>query len=82
MGHIAHLRKQFKPVNTYNYHNTNLKKHYLLNGNRMGLHLQTLNSFTQGYFVPNLVEIGQVVLKKKILKLKILKFRRCIFAIS
>ena len=36
-----------------------------------------VNPFTQGCFVPNLVEIGLVVLEKKIFK-----FRQCIFAIS
>ena len=33
--------------------------------------------FTQGCFVPSLVEIGPAVLEKKIFK-----FRQCIFAIS
>ena len=37
---------------------------------------QTWIPFTQGCFVPNLVEIGQAVLEKKIFE-----FRQCIFAI-
>ena len=37
---------------------------------------QTWILFTQGCFVPSLVEIGQVVLER------IFKFRQCIFAIS
>ena len=35
-----------------------------------------LNHFTQGYFVPSFIEIGQLVLEKKILK-----SCQCIFAI-
>ena len=42
----------------------------------MILHLNKLNPFTQGCFVPNLVEIGPAVLEK------IFEFRQCIFAIS
>ena len=38
---------------------------------------QTWIPFTQGYFVPSLVEIGSVVLEKKIFK-----FCQCIFTIS
>ena len=41
------------------------------------LSLQTLIPFTQGYYVPSLVEIGQVLLLLE----KILKFRQHIFAI-
>ena len=26
MGHIAHLRKQFKSLNTYDYHNVDYEK--------------------------------------------------------
>ena len=26
MGHIAHLRKQFKSINTYDYHNVDKEK--------------------------------------------------------
>ena len=38
---------------------------------------QTCITFTQGCFVPSLVEIGSVVLEKKSFK-----FRQCIIAIS
>ena len=38
---------------------------------------QTWIPFTQGYFVPSLVEIGSVILEKKILK-----FHQCIFTNS
>ena len=48
----------------------------LLYENRMVLHLNKLNPFTQGCFVPNLVEIGPAVLEM------IFEFRQCIFAIS
>ena len=45
---------------------------------RMGPFIWTnLNPFTQGWFVPSLVEIGSVVLQKKIFE-----FRQFIFTIS
>ena len=80
MGHIAHLRKQFKSINTYGYTITLIKR-----GKKQTLSLylygssfeQTGIPFTQGCFVPSLVEIGPVVLEKKIFP-----FRPCIFTIS
>ena len=125
MGHIAHLRKQFKSINTYDYIITMIKRRNKniiilmrikwfffeqralnpihprilcakfgwdwLSGSREedflnfvnvfslfrnylplekdgALHLNelaNLNPFTQGCFVPSLVEIGPVVLEKK-----------------
>ena len=68
MGHIAHLRKQFKSINTYGYIITLNKRRknpslslWELNGSSFE---QTWIPFTQGCFVPSLVEIGPVVLKK------------------
>ena len=46
MGHIAHQRKQFKSINTYDYiimlTKKRKKKHYLLFENLMVLHLNKL----------------------------------------
>ena len=47
MGHIAHLRKQFKSINTYDCIITLIKrrkKHYLLYENLLFLHLKKLES--------------------------------------
>ena len=48
MGHIAHLRKQFKSINTYDYIITLIKKrkkkHYSLYENLLFLHLKKLES--------------------------------------
>ena len=81
MGHIAHLRKQFKSINTYDYIITLIreeKQTLLTLGEFIGSSFEeTWIPFTQGCFVPSLVEIGSVVLEKKILK-----FRQCIFTIS
>ena len=128
MDHIAHLRKQFKSINTYDYIITlirrkenpfssfwelngslfeqpkgalcqvwlklthwferkrflnfdikiSLFRYYLPFEKGMSLHLNNLiYPFTQGWFVPSLIEIGQVVLKKKIFK-----NRQSIFTIS
>ena len=75
MGHIAHLRKQFKSINTYDYIITLIKrrekKHFMIT------YCVFIWILTQGCFVPSLVEIGLVVLEKKIFK-----FCQCIFAIS
>ena len=46
MGHIAHLRKQFKSINTYGYIIRLIKRktnHYYLYENYMVLHLNNLN---------------------------------------
>ena len=46
MGHIAHLRKQFKSINTYDYIITLIKRrkkpHHLLNENLLVLRLNKL----------------------------------------
>ena len=79
MGHIAHLRNQFKSINTYHYiiRWWGGKKKTELNGSSV-LHLNKIfNPLTQRYFVPCLVEICPGVLEKKILK-----FRQSIFSIS
>ena len=79
MGHITHLRKQFKSINTYDYHYVGCeKKKNIIYFIRIEWFFiwQTWISFTQGSFVPILVEIGLAVLEK------IFKFYQCIFAIS
>ena len=78
MGHIAHLRKQFKSLNKYVYIITLIqrrKKKTLWEFIGSSFE-QTWIPFNQGCFVPSLVEIDWVVLEKKILK-----FRQCIFTI-
>ena len=83
-GHIAHLRKPFKLINTmvqsYDYMITLIWREenlsslfWKLNGPN---YLKPPVLFTQGCFVPSFVEIGPVFLEKKIFKV-----RRCIFAI-
>ena len=67
MGHIAHLRKQFKSINTYDYiitlFNRSKKKNIInfmrINGSSLE---QTWFLFILRCFVPSLVEIGPVVL--------------------
>ena len=54
MGHIAHLRKQFKAINTYDYHYVERRKKTLFT-------LRELNGSSFEHF-----EIGPVVLGKKI----------------
>ena len=62
MGHIAHLRKQFKSINTYDYIITLIKRKK--NINFMIMYCFFIWILTQGCFVPKLVEIGSVVLEK------------------
>ena len=126
MGHIAHLRKQFKSINTYDYIITLIKRRkkniiklmriywFFIWRNLNPYHPRTLNCakivwnqlsdffnfvnvfwlfhnylpfakgpieqnwipFTQGCFVPSLIEIGSVVLEKMMFK-----FCQSIFAI-
>ena len=65
MGHIAHLRKQFKSL----YHNVDSENKEKTLWEFIGSSFeQTWIPFTQGCFVPKLVEIGPVVLEKNILK--------------
>ena len=74
MGHIAHLRKQFKSL----YHNVDSENKEKTLWEFIGSSFeQTWISFTQGCFVQSLVEIGPVVLEEKIFK-----FHQCIFTIS
>ena len=70
MGHIAHLRKQFKSINTYDYIITLIKRRkkktlLTLWEFTFSSFEETWIPFTQGCFVPSLVEIGPVVLEKK-----------------
>ena len=68
-GHIAHLRKQFNSINTYDYHNGNWEKKkpiiYFLRIECSSFEHIWI-PLTRGCFAPNLVEIGPVVLGKKI----------------
>ena len=70
MGHIAHLRKQFKSINTYNYIITLVKRRkkpiIILMRIKWFFFEQNWIPFTQGCFVPSLVKIGRVVLEKKL----------------
>ena len=78
MGHIAHLRKQFKSLNKYDYIITliqRIMKKTLWEFIGYSFE-QTWIPFTQGCFVPRLVEIGPMVLEKKILKI-----RECVFSL-
>ena len=70
MGYIAHLRKQFKSINTYyDYIITLINRikipSFTLWEFNCSSFEQTWIPFTQGCFVPNLVEIAPVVLEKK-----------------
>ena len=68
MGHVAHQRKQLKSINTYDYiimltkrRKKPLSTFWEFNGSS---YQQSWIPFTQGCFMPNLVEIGPVVLEK------------------
>ena len=75
MGHITHLRKQFKSLNKYDYIITLIQRIKKKLNENLLVHSfeQTWIPFTQGCFVPRLVEIGPVVLEN------ILKFRKVYF---
>ena len=73
MGHIAHLRKQFKSIITYDYIIMLIKRRiktllslweFIVSSFE-----ETWIPFTKEYFMLNLVEIGWVVLEKNIIKL-------------
>ena len=74
MGNNAHLKNQSKLINTFEQ-----SYGYIIKLNRRGkpsvlrikwsFFVKPWGSFTQGRFVPNLVEIGPVVLGRKIFKL-------------
>ena len=70
MGHITHLRKQFKSINTYDYIIRLIKtrKENIINFMRIkgSSFKQTSIPFTQVCIVPSLVEISPMVLEKKI----------------
>ena len=75
MCHIAHMRKQNDEINKHIrlYHNVDLerKKNIIYYLGKIGSSfVQTGIPFTEGCFVPNLIEIGPVVLDKKILKFR------------
>ena len=74
MGHIAHLRKQFKSINTYDYIIMLIKR-------RKKIHVMITYCFfnwilTPGCFVPKLVEIGSVVLEKRFFFISSMYFRQ------
>ena len=69
MGHNAHLRKRFNSTKTNDYHNVDLeKKKLIIYFMRIEWFLiwKTWIPFTQECTVAGLVEIGPVVLEKKI----------------
>ena len=72
MGQIAHLIKQFKSINTYDFIITLIKRRknplFTLQEFIGFSFEETWILFTQGCFMPSLVEIGSVVLEKKIFK--------------
>ena len=79
MGHIAHLRNQFKSINTFaqSYDHITLiwgkKNNHLLLDQWMLLICTTWVSFTKGCLCQ--VEIGPVVLEEKILNFSSIYFR-------
>ena len=81
MGHIAHLRKQFKSNNTYDYIITWIRRRKIPLSSFLELHgsLFFLKNFIPLHlrgFVQSLVETVPVVLEK------IFKFCQCIFVTS
>ena len=70
MGHIAHLRKQIKSINTYDYIRTLIKRRKKNIIKLMRIYWffiwRNLNPYHPRMLVPRLVEIGSVVLKKRI----------------
>ena len=80
-GHIAHLRNQFKSTHDYIISLIKRRKYPLFSLWKLKGYCssfdQTWIPFTQGCFVPSLIEIGPVILEKKIFKFRqfILLFR-------
>ena len=71
MDHIAHLRNQFKSINTFvQSYDLERSKHHLIFIIKWSLFV----SFTQGCFLPSLVESDPMVLQKNIFR-----FRQCLF---
>ena len=72
MGHIAHLRKQLKSINTYDYIITLIKRRkkpsFTLWEFNCSSFEQTWIPFIQGCILPSLVEISLAVLVEKIFK--------------
>ena len=67
MGHIAHLRKQFKSINTYDYIITlNKRKKNIIKLTRINWFFigRNMNPYHPRMLVPRLVEIGTAVLVK------------------
>ena len=80
-SHGPHCSPEFKSINNYNYIITLIKRRkkpiIILMIIKWCFFKQNWIPFTQGCFVPSLIEIGPVVLEKKLFK-----FLQCIFAIS
>ena len=70
MGHIAHLRKQFQSINTHDYIITLIKRRKKNIIKLMSINWffiwRNLNPYHPRMLVPGLVEIGTVVLEKRI----------------
>ena len=77
MDHIAHLRKQFKSINTYDYISWRWLRENknIFNWIYWFFIWRNLNPLHPRCIVPSLVEIGPAVLEK------IFKFRQCIIAV-
>ena len=75
MGHIAHLRKQFKSINTYDYIITLIKRrknHYQLHDKSLVLHLNKLESpSSKDALCQDWLKLAQWFLEKRIFKKKI-----------
>ena len=65
MGHISHLRKEFKLINTYDYIITLMKRIKLMRIYWFFI-WRNLNPYHPRMLAPRLVEIGSVVLEKRI----------------
>ena len=73
MGHIAHLRKQFKSINTFDYIITLIKRRKKINF--MITYCFFIWILTQRCYVPKLVEIGSLVLEKRLFLISSMYFR-------
>ena len=87
MGHIAHLRKQLKSINTWLYHTVNQEKkrrktHFLLFEKQMVLHLNKLESPSpKDAMCKGCFKLAQWFWRRGFLE-KTFKFTWCIFALS
>ena len=78
MGHIAHLRKQFKSINTYDYIITLIKrrKKNIIKLMRINWFFiwRNINPYDPRMLMPRFAEIGSVVLEKRIFFISSMNF--------